>query len=152
MVLGVLSSEGHVMPPHFFEAGLKVNTDVYLDVLANVVKPWMDGVAGGRPYTFQQDGAPAHTSKRAQDWLKENVPWMWPKEMWPPNSPDLNPLDYFFRSVIEEDSNRVPPSNINFLTRPIERAFEDVDKGAVKRACASFRGRLERCVANSGVF
>ena len=30
MVFGVISSEGHIMPPHIFEIGLKVNTKVYL--------------------------------------------------------------------------------------------------------------------------
>ena len=33
MVFGVVSSEGHIMPPHIFEVSLKVNTKVYLDVL-----------------------------------------------------------------------------------------------------------------------
>ena len=32
MVFGVVSSEGHIMPPHIFEVGLKVNTKVYLDL------------------------------------------------------------------------------------------------------------------------
>ena len=39
MVFGVVSSEGHIMPPHIFEVGLKVNTKVYLDVLKIVVIP-----------------------------------------------------------------------------------------------------------------
>ena len=30
MVFGVVSSEGHIIPPNFFEVGLKVNTKVYL--------------------------------------------------------------------------------------------------------------------------
>ena len=40
MVVGVVSSEGHIMPPHIIEVGLKVNTKVYLDVLKSVVIPW----------------------------------------------------------------------------------------------------------------
>ena len=36
MVFGVVSSEGHIMPPHIFEFSLKVNTNVYLDVLKRV--------------------------------------------------------------------------------------------------------------------
>ena len=40
MVFGVVSSVGHIMPPHNFEVGLKVNTKVYLDVLKSVVIPW----------------------------------------------------------------------------------------------------------------
>ena len=50
MVFGVVSSEGHIMPPHIFEVGLKVNTKVYLDVLKSVVNPWCNQVAGGRPW------------------------------------------------------------------------------------------------------
>ena len=33
MVFGVVSSEGHIISPHIFEVGLKVNTKMYLDVL-----------------------------------------------------------------------------------------------------------------------
>ncbi|QQP39118.1 Transposable element tcb2 transposase [Caligus rogercresseyi] len=95
MVLGVISSEGHVMPPHFFEPKQKVNQEVYLEVLSNVVKPWIDTVASGRKYTFQQDSAPAHKAKTVQAWLKENVPHFWDPQTWPSNSPDLNPCDYY---------------------------------------------------------
>ena len=58
MVFGAVSSEGHIMPPHIFEDGLKVNTKVYLDVLNSVVIPWCNQVAGGRPWVWQQDSAP----------------------------------------------------------------------------------------------
>ena len=44
MVFGVVSSEGHIMPPHIFKVGLKVNTKVYLDVLKSVVIPWCNQV------------------------------------------------------------------------------------------------------------
>ena len=47
MVFGVVSSESHIMPPHIFEVGLKVNTKVYLDVLKSEVIPWCIQVAGG---------------------------------------------------------------------------------------------------------
>ena len=63
MVFGVVLSEGHIMPPHIFEVGLKVNTKVYLDGLKSVVIPWCNQVASGRPWMWQQDLAPAHKSK-----------------------------------------------------------------------------------------
>ena len=50
MVFGVVSSEGHIMPPHIFEVGLKVNAKVYLDVLKCVMIPWCNQVVGGRPW------------------------------------------------------------------------------------------------------
>ena len=66
MVFGVVSSEGHIMPPHIFEVSLKVNTKVYLDVLKSVVIPWCNQVAGCRPWVWQQDSALAHKSKETQ--------------------------------------------------------------------------------------
>ena len=71
MVFGVVSSEGHIMPAHIFEVGLKVNTKVYLDVLKSVVIPWCNRVAGGRPWVWQQDSTPAHKSKETQAWLQK---------------------------------------------------------------------------------
>ena len=64
-VFGVVSSESHIIPPHIFEVGLKVNTKVYLDVLKSVVQ------SGGRWQTpvWKQDSAPAHKSKETQAWL-----------------------------------------------------------------------------------
>ena len=58
MVFGVVSSDGHIMPPHIFKDGLNVNTKVYLDVLKSVVIPWCNQMAGGRPWVWQQDSAP----------------------------------------------------------------------------------------------
>ena len=71
MVFGVVSSEGHIMPPHIFEVSLKVNTKVYLDVLKSVVIPWCNQVAGGKPWVWQQDLAPAHKFKETQAWLQK---------------------------------------------------------------------------------
>ena len=72
MVFGVVSSEGHIMPPHIFEVGLKVNTKVYLDVLKSVVIPWCNQVVGSRPWVWQQDLTPAHKSKETQAWLQKD--------------------------------------------------------------------------------
>ena len=94
MVFGVVSSEDHIMPPHIFEVGLKVNTKVYLDVLKSVVIPWCNQVAGGRPWVLQQDSAPAHKSKETQAWRQKVCYDFVPFSHWPPSSPDLNPLDY----------------------------------------------------------
>ena len=46
-VFGVVSSGGHIMPPHIFEVGLKVNTKVYLDVLKSMVIPRCNQAEGG---------------------------------------------------------------------------------------------------------
>ena len=82
MVFGVVSSEGHIMPPHIFEVGLKVNTNVYLDVLKSLVIPWCNQVAGGRPWVWQQESAPAK-SKEIQAWLQKECYYFVPFSHWP---------------------------------------------------------------------
>ena len=81
MVFGVVSSEGHIMPPHIFEVDLKVNTKVYLDVLKSVLIPWCNKVAGGRPWVWQQN--PAHKSKETQAWLQKECYDFVPFSYWP---------------------------------------------------------------------
>ena len=42
------------------------------DVLKGVVIFWCNHVAGGRPWVWQQDSAPAHKSKETQAWLQKD--------------------------------------------------------------------------------
>ncbi|UYV82887.1 hypothetical protein LAZ67_22001238 [Cordylochernes scorpioides] len=150
MVLGVISSEGDVMPPHFFEKGLRMNADTYINVLETVVKPWMDMVAAGRKYVFQQDSAPAHKAKKTQSWLTLNVPSHWGPDIWPPNSPDCNPLDYYVWGVVERDVNKASHTTIQSVKKAVHTVMTQMDKVIVAKACASFRTRLETVVANNG--
>ena len=108
MVLGVVSNEGHVMPPHLFQEGIRVNAAGYIRVLETVVKPWIDQVAQGRPYVFQQDSAPAHKAEVTQEWMAQNCHDHVTPNMWPPSSPDLNPMDYYVWGVVEKESNKRP--------------------------------------------
>ena len=48
----------------------------------------------GNDWTFQQDGARPHTHRLTQQWCHDNFPAFIDKDHWPPNGPDLNPLDY----------------------------------------------------------
>lgn len=67
MVFGVSSSEDDVMSHHFFRESLKLNTDVYIRVLSQVVKTWIDQVAAG--YVWQQESTHCHTNLYTQAWL-----------------------------------------------------------------------------------
>ncbi|XP_076626017.1 uncharacterized protein LOC143344146 [Colletes latitarsis] len=149
-VLSVVSNEGDVMPPHFFQKGERVTKEVYLEVLKTVIKPWMETMASGRPYVFQQDGAPAHTSHLVKNWLSDNVDMFWSKDFWPPNSPDLNPLDYYVWGVIERHTNKCRHPNINSLRAAIESEFTVMKRDQLKSACSRFRARIEQVIEAQG--
>lgn len=151
-VLSVVSSEGDIMPPYFFLKGQKITKEVYLSVLMSTLHPWITTVAAGRQYIFQQDGAPAHTSNLVQNWISANFDMFWSKEMWPPNSPDLNPLDYFVWGVIERVANHSRHANEPSLKEAIEKAFADLDTQQLKRACSRFRQRIEAVIAAKGSY
>ena len=121
MFFGVVSSEGHIMPPHIFEVGLKVNMKVYLDVLKSVMIPWCNQVAGCRPCVLQQDSATAHKSKETQAWLQKECNDFVPFSHWPPSSPDLNPLEYFVWSYVENITNMTSHNTKASLIATIHR-------------------------------
>ena len=101
----------------------------------------MDQVADGRPYIWQQDGAPAHTAKKVQDWCEANLPHFWSKDVWPPSSPDLNPLDFFVWSAAERDTNRSPHNTKQSLMTSIMEVFANFLREAVVTACSRVRFR-----------
>ena len=53
-------------------------------------------------FVFQQDGGSAHTARQTVALLKENCPAFIEPDSWLPCSPDLNLIDYFIWSAMEE--------------------------------------------------
>jgi len=87
---------------HFLEPGIKVNGDYYRNtVLLNMLLPDIRSIFGDH-YVFQQDGAPAHRPRDTVTMLQRETPEFSSPEMWPPNSLDLNPVDYSIWGMLQE--------------------------------------------------
>ena len=108
MVFRCVSSEGDVMSPHFFKESHRLNSDGYLVLLITVVMPWITSVANGRLCIRQQDSAPCHTSGKSQKWLLANFYDYTSPNVWPSNSPDLNPMDYCVWAQLRRTPIAVP--------------------------------------------
>ena len=144
MVFGVVSREGHIMPPYIFEVGLKGNTKVYLDVLKSVVIPWCNQVAGGR------HSALAHKSKETQAWLQKECYDFVPFSHCPPSSPDLNLLDYFVWSYVENITNMTSHNSKASLIAAIHQVFTELPLALVEKACSQFWIRIEVVIEAKG--
>ena len=135
MVFGVDSSEGHFMPPHFFEVGLKVNTEVYLDVLKSVVIAWCNQVADGRPWVWQQDSAQV---ERDPGLASERVLRLCTLISLLLSSLDLNLLEYFVWSSVENITNMTSHNTKASLIAAIRRVFAGLPPALVKKACGDW--------------
>ncbi len=108
MVLGMVSNEADVMPPHIFAKGLKINTEEYVKVLKEVVKPWMDGVAAGRHYVFQQDGCPPITAKPPRSGAGRTSPSSGRRRSGLPAVQTVTPWTTTFEAFVNERSTKPP--------------------------------------------
>src|SRR6218665_2690079 len=66
-------------------------------------------------FVFQQDGALAHRARDTFAFLERKMPDFISPTLWPPNSPDLNPVDYSIWSVLQEKVYRSTIANISEL-------------------------------------
>ena len=71
-----------------------VNGAYYRDVLLSQHLLPAIRAMSGEFFIFQQDSAPAHRACETVEMLRQNAPAFIPPTLWPPNSSDLNPVDY----------------------------------------------------------
>lgn len=138
-------------PLHFVEKGVKVAAKNYLsDVLEPVVKPLNQTLFNGKPWTFQQDSAPAHKAKVTQAWLRDNTPDFIATTEWPSASPDLNPLDYEIWSKLEEKVCSKPHTSIESLKKSLTREWDKFPMEKVRSCIEAWRHRLQLCIDADG--
>jgi len=78
----------------FVDPGVKINGAYYRDMLlSKQLLPVMRELSG-EFFVFQQDNAPAHRARDTVRLLEQATPAFIPPDLWPANSPDLNPVDY----------------------------------------------------------
>ena len=83
---------------NFIDPGVKVNGNYYREVLLKRdlfpdIREFSDN------YIFQHDSAPAHRARETIELLAAETPDFISPTLWPPNSPDLNSVDYKVWSI-----------------------------------------------------
>ena len=129
----------------FIEKGstLNANKNKYKNnILRDIVVPF----CRKNKLMYQQDGAPCHTAKICSDYLKSENIEFWDKNDWPPNSPDLNPLDYGIWGILDAEVYRKPPKSLEALKRRIQQTWDQLQITIVNNCIDSFKKRLRKCV------
>ncbi|QQP56781.1 Uncharacterized protein FKW44_001558, partial [Caligus rogercresseyi] len=94
-------------------------------------------------YVFQQDSAPGHKAKDHPKWCEENLAAFWPWSMWPPSSPDCNPLDYGICGVVERKTCSIPHASVDALKAAVEKEWAEMSVDFIVKTCKAFRPRIE---------
>ena len=91
----------------FVEPGAKVNGAYYGQKLLASMIPEMDRLTGYQPYVFMQDRDRSHTANETVRFLnQQRYLTLLQPNMWPPNSPDLNLVNYSVWSALERNVYR----------------------------------------------
>jgi hypothetical protein len=136
----------------FVEPGAKVNSEYYCDhVLRRGLLRDIQAKSGRHNWTLQQDGAPSHTARNTINFLhQENITFIEPV-MWPPNSPDLNPVDYAIWGALQEKVYlRRKFTTVDQLKLAIVEEWRKLSQRFIDRSINEWRQRLEKVVENQG--
>ncbi len=96
--------------------GPAIHVDVtYLSIVADHGHSFMETVFPGGCGLFRQDNAPCHKAKMVQEWFEENNN-EFEVLTWPPNSPDLYPIEHLWVMLNKQvRPMEVPPRNLQDL-------------------------------------
>ncbi|MBW0587421.1 hypothetical protein O181_127136 [Austropuccinia psidii MF-1] len=106
------------------------------------------GVADNREgLTLMEDGAPIHTAMASQQWREEH---QIRKLIWPPNSPDLNPIENLWFKMKYVVTHLFNPKTMDELTVAVNAAWESLPFDHLDSLLLSLPARMQMVVDQNG--
>lgn len=145
---------GQIIGPFFLPPTL--DGESYLDLLVNRVGPRLAEIAGDVEdlLWYQQDGAPAHYSRAVREYLDMSFPDTWigrrgPQE-WPPRSPDLSQLDFFYWGYLKSKVYNDRPNDVAELCQRIIDVSAAITPEMLANVQQAWYHRLHYCLEVNG--
>ena len=70
--------------------------------------------------------------------------------LWPPNSPDLNPVDYKIWGLLQNRVYQTRINDVEHLKQRLKEEWSRFDLSVIDHAISEWRSRLRACVKASG--
>lgn len=138
MMWGCFSASG-VGRIRFLDKGETCNTAWYLKVLDNQVKWSARDLFLDEDFVLQDDGAPCHRSKPVKDFIRNRG---WQVLDWPPQSPDLNPIENLWALVKRRVWTQNFSKTVDLRAKIIHVWFHQLDKQLLETLALSMKNRL----------
>ncbi len=147
MVWGIISwyTLGPLVP---IEHGL--NTTAYQSIVADHVHPFMTTVYPSSDGYFQQDNVPCHKAQIISDWFLEHDN-EFTLLKWPPQSPDLNPIEHLC-DVVEREIHimDVQSTNLQQLRDAIMSIWTNISEECFQYIVESMIWRIKAVLKAKG--
>jgi len=99
---------------------------------------------------FQQDSAPAHWARKTIKRLQWETPAFISPDLWPTNSPDLNPVDHKICGVMQDRVYQKKVKAVNELRERLVEVWTGLQQNVSDDAMDQWRRRLRACVRARG--
>jgi len=141
----------------FVVPGLKVNaasiTAMFYSLslslsLSQQMLPAIKHVASDT-FVFQQDNAPSHRSRTPLNSYSKNAGLRWP-DLWPPNSPDLNLVNYKVWGVMQQRVYECHMNSVDELKLRVIDVWNSLKQNVIDAAINDWRKQLTACVHADG--
>ena len=139
MIWGAMSSAG-VGPLCFIKS--KVNAALYQEILEHFMLLSGDKLHGDADFLFQQDLAPAHSTKTTTNWFADHDITVLD---WPANSPDLNPINNLW-AIVKRKMRKTRPNNTDELKTAIKATWASKTPQQCHRLIASMPRRIDAVI------
>lgn len=138
------------------------NSDVYITLLSENLIPFVENltVQGVTDIIFQQDNASIHVSKKTRTFFDEVSPdYDFTIMDWPPNSPDMNPIEHLWAHLKTELHRRFPdtvcirggPETVKrILEERLRAVWGDIGEEVLERLLNSMSERVKALIAARG--
>ena len=144
----------HIIGPFFIDGTL--TAEKYLTMLRDDIVPSIRNIFGQDfdSVWFQQDGAPPHFGLQVRNFLNDTFTerWIGRREAieWPPRSPDLTALDFFFWGYLKDRVYKTKPRNLDDLRHRITTEVALITIDMLENVNSNFYQRLAHCQTVQG--
>ena len=154
--VAIVDGKAPIVHPFIDENGRNVtlNSTGYLDLLNEVVWPTFRSSATRKRYWWMQDGAPVHCTTEVKDFLvdkfSDRVISRGTEIGWPANSPDLNPLDFYFWALAQREVYATKPSTISEVIDVVKQFASESSEEVLKNVALDVLERARLCLEVNG--
>jgi len=125
---------------------VKINGTYYRDVLlTQQLLPVVQEISGVF-FILQQDSAPAQCARDTIKLFERETPAFIAPDLWPPNSPDLNPVDYKIWGDMQQRVYQTKVHDLDELKQCLINVWHCLRQNIIDDAIDEWRKRLRACI------